>query len=67
MLLVLLGPPELRHGRSGKKLVVLTGYGKLNDGRAKIKPAVLQWLENCGYEYVLGIEFTAIFYEVLTL
>ncbi|VDK73855.1 unnamed protein product [Litomosoides sigmodontis] len=50
-------PPELRHGRSGKKLVVLTGYGKLSDGKAKIKPAVLQWLENCGYEYVSDIEF----------
>uniref|UniRef100_A0A915PQD5 Smr domain-containing protein n=1 Tax=Setaria digitata TaxID=48799 RepID=A0A915PQD5_9BILA len=44
-------PPELRHGRSGKKLVVLTGYGKLNCGQAKIKPAVIQWLEQCGYEY----------------
>ncbi|KAM3724502.1 NEDD4-binding protein 2-like [Dirofilaria immitis] len=44
-------PPDLRHGRSGKKLIVLTGYGKLNDGQAKIKPAVIQWLEQCGYEY----------------
>uniref|UniRef100_A0A1I8F0A2 Smr domain-containing protein n=1 Tax=Wuchereria bancrofti TaxID=6293 RepID=A0A1I8F0A2_WUCBA len=44
-------PPELRRGRSHKKLVVLTGYGKLNDGQAKIKPAVIQWLEQCGYEY----------------
>uniref|UniRef100_A0A158Q7T7 Smr domain-containing protein n=1 Tax=Elaeophora elaphi TaxID=1147741 RepID=A0A158Q7T7_9BILA len=43
-------PPELRRGRSGKKLVVLTGYGKLN-GQAKIKPAVVQWLKQCGYEY----------------
>uniref|UniRef100_A0A1I7W0J6 Smr domain-containing protein n=1 Tax=Loa loa TaxID=7209 RepID=A0A1I7W0J6_LOALO len=44
-------PPELRRGRSGKKLVVLTGYGKLNDEQAKIKPAVVQWLDQCGYEY----------------
>ncbi|CAG9538537.1 unnamed protein product [Cercopithifilaria johnstoni] len=44
-------PPELQRGRSGKKLIVLTGYGKLNDGQAKIKPAVTQWLEQCGYEY----------------
>ncbi|KAL4002417.1 AAA domain family protein [Acanthocheilonema viteae] len=44
-------PLELRRGRSGKKLVVLTGYGKLNDGQAKIKPAIVQWLEQCGYEY----------------
>ncbi|MCP9258680.1 hypothetical protein DINM_001691 [Dirofilaria immitis] len=45
-------PPDLRHGRSGKKLIVLTGYGKLNDGQAKIKPAVIQWLEQCGYDYL---------------
>ncbi|VIO90575.1 Smr domain containing protein [Brugia malayi] len=44
-------PPEFRRGRSRKKLVVLTGYGKLSDGQAKIKPAVIQWLEQCGYEY----------------
>uniref|UniRef100_A0A8R1Y552 Smr domain-containing protein n=1 Tax=Onchocerca volvulus TaxID=6282 RepID=A0A8R1Y552_ONCVO len=44
-------PVDLRRGRSGKKLVVLTGYGKLNNGQAKIRPAVTQWLEQCGYEY----------------
>uniref|UniRef100_A0A0N5AL00 Smr domain-containing protein n=1 Tax=Syphacia muris TaxID=451379 RepID=A0A0N5AL00_9BILA len=33
-----------------RKLVVVTGYGKSSIGAVKIKPAVLQWLNQLHYE-----------------
>uniref|UniRef100_A0A915BJQ6 Smr domain-containing protein n=1 Tax=Parascaris univalens TaxID=6257 RepID=A0A915BJQ6_PARUN len=44
-------PTNLRNGRSGRKVVVVTGYGKSASGFSKLKPAVLQWLNQRGYEY----------------
>lgn len=44
-------PPNLRNGRSGRKIVVVTGYGKWSDGRVKLKPALIQWLSQSGYEF----------------
>ncbi|VDK45924.1 unnamed protein product [Anisakis simplex] len=45
-------PLNMRTGRSGKKLTVITGYGKSSNGLSKLKPAVIQWLKQCGYECV---------------
>lgn len=50
-----LGPPNLRNGRSDRKLTVITGYGKSSVGPIKLKPAVLQWLKQFHYELVIHL------------
>ncbi|VDM38673.1 unnamed protein product [Toxocara canis] len=47
-------PENMRNGRSGRKMIVVTGYGKSANGYCKLKRAVLQWLKQCGYEYHLS-------------